>query len=69
MSRRRLLRPPAGERCDFAFPGPDATIRRCPNPATVSALTTEKESVLSEHWICEDCYAKRSEMFVRRTKP
>ncbi len=38
-------------------------VRRCPNAATVTGVP---KSGGSEIWMCEECWGRRSEMFVRR---
>ena len=68
---RRLLRPPATARCDYYVSASldslgAPVVGRCPNAATVSALTSEEGL---EQWICDECYAKHADRFVRRTKP
>lgn len=65
----RVLRPPKTARCDFHV-GADLdslgapVVRRCPNAATV--ITGVPKSGGSEIWMCEECWGRRSEMFVRR---
>jgi hypothetical protein len=65
----RLMRPPKNTRCDFHVgAGLDSlgapVLIRCPNTATVAGLG--KSGVVGEVWMCESCWATRSEMFERR---
>ena len=65
----RLLRPPKDARCDFSTgAGIDSlgapVVHKCPNPATVTGLA--KAGIVREVWMCESCWQKRHDHFVRR---
>lgn len=69
MTVRRLHRPPKGARCDMSIgSGQDylgaPVVLSCTNPATLTALA--KTGVVWEYWLCESCWSKKSEMFIRR---